>query len=240
MSATCLIVDDEPIARRILATWCAQSGLLDVAGEAENGIEAIAFLQRQQVDLVFMDIQMPLLDGLGFLRTLRQRPAVILTTAYSEFALEAFDLDVADYLTKPIAYERFLRAVQRALSAPSRIQADAPAPVHAAAPSPTFEGLVLRFRQQVIRIPFEQVLFCESRLNNTHIFSPGGEQRVYQPLSKIEAQLPAGQFLRTHRSFIVNAQHVFQVDGQTILMGPHRVPISDAYKVQVMRSLGLG
>jgi DNA-binding LytR/AlgR family response regulator len=236
MSASCLIVDDEPIARRILATWCAQSGLLQVAGECENGIEAIAFLQRQHVDLVFMDINMPLLDGLGFLRTLRQRPAVILTTAYSEFALEAFDLDVVDYLTKPIAYERFLRAVQRALDAPARTAAGAlPEPP----PPPPFEGLVLRFRQQVLRLPFAQVLYCEARLNNTHIFSLGGEQRVYQPLSKIEAQLPATQFLRTHRSFIVNQQHVFQVDGQTILMGSHRVPISDAYKQQVLRSLGL-
>lgn len=235
MSHNCLIVDDEPLARRILATFCAQSGLLTVAGEAENGIEAIAFLQRQSVDLVFMDINMPLLDGLGFLRTLRQRPAVILTTAYSEFALEAFDLDVADYLTKPIAYERFLRGVQRALSAPARGEASAPAPELAAA----FEGLVLRFRQQVQRIPFAEILYCEARLNSTHIFTTTGEQRVYQPLSKIEAQLPAGQFIRTHRSFVVQARHVFQVDGQTIRMGPHKVPISDAYKAQVMRSLGL-
>jgi DNA-binding LytR/AlgR family response regulator len=233
MSHSCLIVDDEPLARRILATFCAQSGLLTVAGEAENGIEAIAFLQRQAVDLVLMDINMPLLDGLGFLRTLRQRPAVILTTAYSEFALEAYDLDVADYLTKPIAYARFLRAVQRALSVPARVEAPAPEP------APAFEGLVLRFRQQVQRIPFSDILFCEARLNSTHIFTPAGEQRVYQPLSKIAAQLPAGQFIRTHRSFVVQARHVFQVDGQTIRMGPHKVPISDAYKAQVMRSLGL-
>lgn len=236
MSATCLIVDDEPIARRILATWCAQSGLLTVAGEAENGIEAIAFLQRQSVDLIFMDINMPVLDGLGFLRTLQQRPAVILTTAYSEFALEAFDLDVVDYLTKPIAYPRFERAVRRALAKPAQQEASTPAEKELA---PAFEGLVLRFRQQVLRLPFEQVLFCEARLNNTHIFSQQGEQRVYQPLSKIEVQLPSAHFLRTHRSFIVNARHVFQVDGQTIHMGPHRVPISDAYKGQVMRRLGL-
>ncbi len=236
MSATCLIVDDEPIARRILRIWCEQSGLLTVAGECENGVEAITFLQRNTVDLVFMDINMPVLDGLTLLRMLPVRPAIILTTAYSEHALEAYDLDVVDYLTKPIGLDRFTRAVQRVLKQASSKTTTAAAPIPAV---PPFEGLVLRFRQQVIRIPFSQILYCESRLNNTHIFTLTEEHRIYQPLSKIEAQLPADQFLRTHRSFIVHLHHVFQVAGQIIHLGKHRVPISDAHRLSVMSALGL-
>jgi DNA-binding LytR/AlgR family response regulator len=234
MSATCLIVDDEPIARRILRIWCAQSGLLTVAGECENGIEAISFLQHNTVDLVFMDINMPVLDGLSFLRMLPLRPAVILTTAYSEHALEAYDLEVIDYLTKPIGLDRFTRAVQRALKQPS------PKPIAAPLPTvPPFEGLIVRFRQQVSRIPFDQILYCESRLNNTHIFTLTEEHRIYQPLSKIEVQLPTDRFLRTHRSFIVHLHHVYQVAGQVIHFGKHRVPIADAHRLGVMTALGL-
>jgi DNA-binding LytR/AlgR family response regulator len=231
MENTCIIIDDEPVARRILRNWCEQSKLLEVVTECEDGLEALAALQKYKVAVIFLDVNMPRLDGLSLLKNLQDRPAVILTTAYSEHALEAFDLDVADYLAKPISFERFLRAVQRALKTPAGNEA-------VGKENNEFEGVVIRFGRQIHRIPFHDILFCEARLNVCRIVTKTSEFKTYQPLNQIQAQLPPRQFMRVHRSFLVNLQHVFKLDGPLIHLGEHRVPVSESYWEEVLAAIG--
>ncbi len=231
MEKTCIIIDDEPVARRILRNWCEQSKLLEVVAECEDGLEALAALQTHKVTVIFLDINMPRLDGLSLLKNLKDRPSVILTTAYSEHALEAFDLDVADYLAKPISFERFLRAVQRALKTPAINEIPGKE-------TGEFEGLVIRFGRQIHRIPFQDILFCEARLNVCRIVTKSTEFKTYRPLNQVQTQLPAKQFMRVHRSFLVNLQQVFQLDGTLIHLGEHRVPISESYWEEVLAVIG--
>lgn len=231
---TCLVCDDEPVARRVIKTYIEQTPYLALAGECENGLEAIAFLQKTAVDLLFLDINMPILDGLNFLKTMKNRPKTILTTAYSEHALEAYDLDVADYLVKPVPFERFLRAVARATD-----QHVGPQPAEKQAPSSENEYLVVRFGRMIHRVRFSEILFLEAQANAIKIVTDGQTLRAYQTLSSLEAQLPPGIFIRTHRSFLVNRHRVTTIEGLSISFGEFgRVPISEPLRATVFRQLG--
>ncbi len=233
---SCLLCDDEPVARRILKNYIEQTPFLALADECENGLEAIAFLQRTMPDLLFLDINMPLLDGLTFLKTITKRPKTILTTAYSEHALEAYDLDVADYLVKPASFERFLRAVTRAT------QSDAahPSPAEPAVELVENEYLIVRFGRMIHRVRLSDILFLESQANAVKIVTQTQTLRTYQTLTALEAQLPSGLFVRTHRSFLVNRHQVTTLDGLSIVFGDARVPIAEPLRAEVLEQLGLG
>jgi DNA-binding LytR/AlgR family response regulator len=234
---TCMVCDDEPVARRILKNYIEQTPFLELSGECENGLEAIAFLQHTMPDLLFLDINMPVLDGLNFLKTIKKRPKTILTTAYSEHALEAFDLEVVDYLVKPVAFERFLRAVARATES---------IPIDSKPPESTQElseldHLVVRFGRLMHRVRFSDILFLEAQANAVKIVTAEQVFRTYQPLSTLETQLPTADFVRTHRSFLVNKHCVSTLDGFSIVFGEDtRVPISEPLRAEVLRKLGFG
>jgi DNA-binding LytR/AlgR family response regulator len=233
---TCLVCDDEPVARRILINYINQTPFLELAGECENGLEVIAFLQKSMPDLLFLDVNMPVLDGINFLKTIQKRPKTILTTAYSEYALEAFDLDVADYLVKPVAFERFLRGVSRAIEPKANI---APKTDEIKAETTETEYLMVRFGRLVHRVSFADILFLEAQANAVKIVTAQQEYRTYQTLSAIETQLPSDQFVRTHRSFLVNKLRVTTLDGFSIVFSDElRVPISENMRASVLPKLG--
>ncbi len=239
-------MDDEPIARQIVRNYCQQLDFLEVVGECENAMETLAFLREKSVDVIFLDINMPVLNGLSLLKTLTQKPKIVLTTAYKDYAIDAFELEVTDYLLKPFPFERFLKAIQKIQTALEQASNDQtptpqniPSNVAQASLSDTFEGIFLKIGKVIYRFSFQSILFCEAQQNYSRIVTTEQDIRIYQPLSQIEEQLPIATFVRTHRSFIVNKNQVTKIDGNRIYIGKHEIPIGANCRDLFMEQIGL-
>jgi len=224
----CLIVDDEPIAREILKTYCSHFPDLQIAGSCSNALEARRLLETEKIDLLFLDINMPLLDGISFLKTLRSKPRVILTTAYKEYAVDAFDLEVTDYLVKPFSLERFILALDKVRENP------AVRPVAEEDP-----GVFLKSEGKIFQVRFSDIIYAEANGNYTLVCT--GDQTLKSPVtfSAFEALLPDTGFERTHRSFIINRSRITHIEGNRVFLGRHEVPIGQNYREAFLRSLGL-
>lgn len=230
MSVQCLIVDDEPIARDIVKLYCSHLPLLHVKACAANAFEARKILQEEDIDILFLDINMPALDGIAFLKTLKTIPQVILTTAYKEYALEAFDLAVCDYLLKPFSLERFIVAVDKALD---RIQPNE------LAESGKKENLFVKADGKIFNIQFSDLLFAEASGNYSKLFTQQGMIMPAMTFTAIEAVLPSGEFLRVHRSFIINKSKITHVEGNRVFIQKNEIPIGSNYKNDFLTALGL-
>ena len=240
----CLITDDEPIARQIVQNYCQQLDFLEVVGECENAMETMTFLRTNAIDLLFLDINMPVLNGLSLLKTLNQhRPKVILTTAYSDYAIDAFELEVSDYLLKPFSFERFLKAIQKIqIELITLVETPDSSPISVAetpSVSSHFDGIFLKIGKTIFRFSFQNILFCEAQLNYTRIVTTDQDVRIYQPLYQIEEQLPTSIFVRTHRSFVVNKNNVTKIDGNRIFMKSYEVPISSNFREDFLADIGV-
>jgi DNA-binding LytR/AlgR family response regulator len=232
---SCLVVDDEQSAVSILSTFIEQTPFLTLAGSTTNPIEALTMLQRQPVDLVFLDIHMPQLSGLDVMRLLPGHTKVILTTAYSEFAVESFEFNVLDYLLKPIAFERFLRAAQKALNTyiePSpRWQAEAQ--------SDDYIFVKTESKGKITKISFKEVLYVEGMKNYIAIHTADEQVITLLNIKDLEERLPPRQFMRVHKSYIVSLDKIRAVDGNQILfknMKAH-VPLGDTYRTAFFEAL---
>lgn len=237
----CMVVDDEPLAREVLVRFIGREPSLLLTGECGNAVEALTLLRQQAVDLLFLDIQMPELLGTDLIRILRNPPKVILTTAYPEFALEGYELDVVDYLLKPIQFERFLKAVHKAslvIGVPP-----ASAPVAAAAASGMSaadrgEGwLYFRTDRKMVKVMLEDILYIEGMKNYIKIITTGGLVITKHSMTAIEAMLPASGFLRTHRSYIVSLSKISSYTGEAVGIGKVEVPIGKLYRNRVIQIL---
>lgn len=226
MKMHCLIIEDEPIARDILEGFCSKLPNLQVVGSCSNAIEGLEMLQAHQVDILFLDINLPMMNGLDMLRTLSHKPQVILTTAYSEFAVEAFELNVVDYLLKPISFERFVKAVNKCLT-PSLAQRESE------------NLLTVKSGSKLHRINLSEVIYLEAQGNYTRVVYNQHADNIYVPFSQIEALLDEANFIRVHRSFMVNKQKVTTVESSKILLQNHEVPIGRTYQEAVKRLFGL-
>jgi DNA-binding LytR/AlgR family response regulator len=231
----CLIVDDEPIAREIIETYCNYLPSLKVVGLCANAFEAKEILREQKVDILFLDINMPVLDGIAFLKTLKTQAQVIFTTAYKEYASDAFDLSACDYLLKPFSLERFIIAVDKASE---RIQ---PKPgigsqIHHAT---TEDFVFIRVNGKIHQIKYDNLLFAEAMGNNTKVVTA---QRTYSPtitFSSFEQLLPASLFLRVHRSFIINKSKITHIEGNRIFIDTHEIAVGSSYREGFLKELGL-
>lgn len=226
MKMHCLIIEDEPIARDILEGFCSKLPNLQVVGSCSNAIEGLEMLQSHQVDILFLDINLPMMNGLDMLRTLSHKPQVILTTAYSEFAVEAFELNVVDYLLKPISFERFVKAVNKCVT-PSLAQRESE------------NLLTVKSGSKLHRINLSEVIYLEAQGNYTRVVYNQHADNIYVPFSQIEALLDETNFIRVHRSFMVNKQKVTTVESSKILLQNHEVPIGRTYQEAVKRLFGL-
>lgn len=226
-----LIVDDESLARKLLLEHATKMPQLEVIGQCKTALEAQTVLLNQQVDILLLDIQMPDLTGLEFLRTLRNKPATILTTAYVEYAVDAYDLEVVDYLLKPIVFERFFRAVSRAMgrNTPHSNQ-DAPLSQTTADPSPTRQSLFVKTDQRLVQVNYADIRYIEGLREYVRIHTRDDQLIVLQSLSKLMAALPTEQFARIHRSYIVNLTFIESIVGNTVLLGEVELPISKGQK----------
>lgn len=211
----CMIVDDEPMARQIIESYCSNIKNLEVVASCENAFEASEALTKHHVDILFLDINMPVIRGLNFLKTLPNPPQVILTTAYKEFALGGFELGVCDYLLKPISIERFLKAVQKAMAAiPQKEKPGQPQETKSIDNAP--QELVLKSETKTFKIPVSEILYLEAKSNYTNIVTESEVHKIYSPLYKIEEELNPKLFLRIHRSYVVAIGKIRLADASTI------------------------
>jgi DNA-binding LytR/AlgR family response regulator len=237
MKLRCLIVDDEPPALDVLELYIGAVGDLEIAARCENALQAFQVLQRQPIDLMFLDITMPKLLGTDFLRTLRNPPPVIFTTAYAEYALDSYELDVVDYLLKPIPFDRFLRAVGKVLKT-----ADTPraASLYEKEPAQsTGEGfLFFRADRKLVKVVTGDILYIESLKDYVRVVTTSSKPLVIkQTLSALEAMLPADQFVRIHRCFIVASSRVATYTPRHVEVAGQELPIGRLYQKDVERAL---
>jgi DNA-binding LytR/AlgR family response regulator len=205
-----------------------------LAGECANAIQAFSFLQQQPVDLVFLDIRMPQLNGNDFLKTLKTRPKVIFTTAYPEYALEGYELDVIDYLMKPIPFDRFLKAINKAYQ-PAAVKTEL-AIVTEEKKSDSF--VYFRADRKMVKVMLQDILYIESMKDYIKVFTTGGMIITKQSISSVEAMLPEKEFIRTHRSYIVSARHIKSFTSELIEIHDTEIPIGKLFRNEVIKTLG--
>jgi DNA-binding LytR/AlgR family response regulator len=221
----CLIVDDEPMARDVIRRYIEKIPTLQLAGECGNAIDAMVFLHNESADLIFLDIRMPHLSGTDFVKSLRNIPKIIFTTAYKEYALDGFELDVVDYLLKPIRFERFLRAVNKAF--PQR-NGDLAAQVITEKKSNS--GFIyLKSDRKMIRVMLDEILYIESARDYLKVFTQNGSIVTRQTISSIEAMLSDNEFIRIHRSYIVSVKKINSFTHETVEIGKRELPIGKFY-----------
>lgn len=226
----CIIIDDEPLAIEILESYVNRVEQLTLVGTFRNAVAAFAFLQQHPVDLIFLDIQMPKLSGIDFLKTLRQRSHVIFTTAFRDYALEGFELEVADYLLKPIPFERFLRAIGKVLPQPIT-PPPSPLPVR----QEPDDYVYFKVEKKMIKTNMQDILYIESIKDYVKVRTPEKEIVTQQKISYLEASLPSDKFIRIHRSFIVNRDQVDAYSATDVEIGKYRIPIGRNYKDEVLK-----
>lgn len=240
MSLRCLIIDDEPLAHEVILEYSKDIPFLEICGQCYRATEAFEFLSSTEIDLIFLDIRMPKLNGLDFLRTLQRKPLVIITSAYEEYALESFDLAVCDYLLKPFRFDRFLKAVNRALesynlknqvikpnsSSPSVINED--------------EQISIKSDKKHILIKLNDIYYLESLGNYVKVWGDLNFLLTPRTLSSFEEQLPSEIFIRIHKSFILNKKIVHYMEGNIIfLKNNQQIPIGKNYKSVIKQLLDI-
>lgn len=232
----CLIADDEPIAREIIQGYCNHLPVLNVVAVCANALEAKAVLQEQPIDILFLDINMPVLDGIAFLKTVKDPPQVIFTTAYKEYALNAFDLAACDYLLKPFSLDRFIVAVDKAINQLNKpVPPSIGGPVEVRGEDFTF----IRTDSKIYKVLYSHILYAEANGNYTKIVM---QQHTLMPgmtFSAVEQQLPRSLFIRVHRSFIVNKAAISHIEGNRVYIGKTEIPIGSNYKDDFLKQLGL-
>jgi two-component system LytT family response regulator len=233
----CIAVDDEAFATRLLASYIQKIPTLELVGTTTNPLEALQWVQEGRADLVFLDIQMPELTGLQFLKICGNRCKVVLTTAYPEYALEGYEHDVVDYLLKPIAFDRFLRAVQKAQAlVPAAAPAPPPAPsTPLVTASPDYLFVKGESKNKYLKLNYADILYIQGLKNYVSIHVGGQRVVTYQTLRDLEAQLPQPPFVRVHKSFIISLDHLRMVEGNTLHVGTESITVGETYREEFFK-----
>lgn len=224
----CIIVEDEELAQDVIRNHLRRIDRLELVGVYRNAPEALEALQRQEVDVMFLDIRLPGMSGLHFLRSLQEPPLVVLTTAYAEYALESYEFNVIDYLLKPISFERFSKAVNKILDGrlyplsgkeTERVSGD---------------HIFIRSNSKFFKVNFSEILYVEGMKDYLRIHTPEYTLITHQTMNELEKQLPSRQFIRVHKSYIVAIPHIKSIYGNSIEIGKKTIPIGISYKETVM------
>ncbi|MFK7775619.1 MAG: LytR/AlgR family response regulator transcription factor [Saprospiraceae bacterium] len=219
MKLRCLIIDDEPLAHKVILEYTKDVSFLEIVGQCYLATEALSLLNNQEVDLLFLDINMPKLKGLDFLKTLQKKPIVIITSAYEEYALESFELSVCDYLLKPFRFERFLKSVNKALEfyqmkTPKKM-VDSPLPTP---PTEDSSQIFIKSDKRYIQIDLGEIYYLESYGNYVKIWLENVCHLTPRTLSSFENELPSSDFYRIHKSFIVHRKFIDYLEGNILMM----------------------
>ncbi|MCS4164814.1 LytTR family DNA-binding domain-containing protein [Sphingobacterium sp. BIGb0116] len=224
-----LIIDDEHIAHDIIKGYCDLIPNMRLMKNCYDALEALEFLHKNEVDLIFLDLNMPVLKGFEFLKTLQNPPKVIVTTAYQEFALEGYEHNISDYLLKPFGFERFLKAVNKSMSS---VVQKAPAEKNDV-PNRIF----VQSNKKHIQLETENILYIEATGNYTKIITPTGPITIREKFSAFLEQLPKNDFVQVHKSFAVAAKQINSVEGNMIFISNYQVPIGKIYKMNMLKLL---
>jgi len=237
MSIKCLIVEDELPAQRVLQTYIRDVPQLELIQSCTNALDALEILKQEEIDILFLDIQLPKLTGVNFLKSLPDPPQTIFTTAYSEYAIEGFELDAVDYLLKPFSFERFLKAVNRSIdrleARPRLINQKNEGNVNDSEENFVF----FKADKKIIRINLEDLLFIEGLKDYVKVVTADETSLVLQTMKHWEHILPSSKFQRVHKSYIVNLQRIDQIKGNVIKIGTREVPIGRHYKESLQREI---
>jgi two-component system, LytTR family, response regulator len=230
----CLVVDDEPPAREVLRRYIEQLPMLHLIEECGNAIEAIRIIQQVSVDLVFLDIRMPQLNGNDLLKVVKNPPPVILTTAHPEYALEGYDLDVIDYLLKPIRFDRFVKAVNKIIQLNGHRSLES----HLLPEEEKKESFVyFRCDRKMVKVMLNDILYIESMKDYVKVFTTHGMLMTKQSITSVEAMLPETEFIRSHRSYIVSLAKIKSFTNELIGIEKTEIPIGRFFRNQVMKAL---
>lgn len=221
----CIIVDDEPLAQEVLENYVQRMANLQLIKKCSNALDAFQSINNERVDLLFLDIQMPVIDGLSFLKSLKNPPAVIITTAFPNHAIEGFELNVADYLLKPISFERFLKAVDKVIEQ-GRVQANEEQPK---------DYIFLKVDSKLVKVNYSDITYIEGMKDYLKIFTKEKLLVVHQTMKKIEEILPKNKFIRVHKSYIVSLGTVNSIVGNFVEINGKEIPIGANYKDDLIR-----
>lgn len=236
MKFTCVIIEDEPLARNLLTEYINKLPTLDLVQSFANPLAALEFLRSQEPDILFLDVQMPQITGIALLKILKTKPIVILTTAYSEYAIEGYELDVTDYLLKPITFERFLKAVEKATE---RLVGSVPPPQRELPREPATDNLTTLQQMQylfvkdgtkLVKLQLGDIMFIKGLKDYVTIYTPKGKITTLQRLKSLQEQLPSSDFIRVHHSYIIALKWVDVIDRDSVEIGTDQIPVSDTYR----------
>ena len=236
MILKCIAVDDEPLALDIIADYVAKVPFLELVKRTESAIEAMQLVQEGNIDLVFLDIQMPELTGIQFLKIAGNKASYILTTAYSQYALESYDLNVSDYLLKPIAFDRFYKAVEKVRNQHQKqdngnaVAAPAPEPVTTPAASPIQDFIFVKTEHKIQKIELDDILYIEGLKDYISIFTKNERVITLQNMKKMEETLPKGEFIRVHKSYIIAVDKIESIERSRIAIAGKTIPVGDTYR----------
>jgi DNA-binding LytR/AlgR family response regulator len=224
VTINCIIIDDEPLARKGIREYICDIDFLNVLGEFDTPLKVMDLVDLADVQLIFLDIQMPKLTGLDFLKNLRNPPPVILTTAYPQYALDGFELNVLDYLLKPISFQRFLKAVEKAKN-------------HYAAVGEGNDHIFVKTGTMLKKIFYDDILFAEALQNYVAIHTADKKYITYLTFKSIEDNLPTTRFLKVHKSYIIQLSKVDAIEGNAIIIGSFSIPVSRANREEIMNKI---
>lgn len=233
MELTCVIIDDEPLARECIANYVAEVDFLRLVGTGNNPLDLMQLLEKFSPDLIFLDIQMPVMNGIDFLKTAQPLPMVIITTAYPTYALEGFQLDVMDYLVKPIVFSRFFMAINKAKDYHQLLNRPAVAADDRSSTA-AVDYFFVKCGQKFERIYFRDILYIEALQNYVTIFTLKGKYITLLPLKNVEQNLSNQSFIRVHKSFIVSISKIEAIENNEIILQSARIPISRNYRDHVI------
>jgi two-component system, LytTR family, response regulator len=233
MNFTCLIVEDEPLARTLMTQYVSKVPSLELVKACSNPLEALEILRGSSIDILFLDVQMPEITGIGLLKVLQKKPYIILTTAYSEYALEGYELEVMDYLLKPITFERFLKAVEKAtqrLTAAQTIVVEKTVVENPNTSEITQPFIFVKDGTKLVKVRLADIMYIEGLKDYISIYTPEKKIVTLQRIKVLETQLPDNQFIRIHNSYIVSLAWIDSIHKERVQIGKIMLPISDTYR----------
>ncbi|HMU46288.1 MAG TPA: LytTR family DNA-binding domain-containing protein [Chitinophagaceae bacterium] len=233
MKISCIIIDDEPLARKGLKEYISDTDFLELAAEYDNPLKAADIITSGKIQLLFLDIQMPKITGLDFFKSLQLAPPVIFTTAFPQYALEGFELNALDYLVKPISFDRFLKAAMRAKEFYEVRQKNLAETQNES----SGEYFFIKADSKLVKIIYSEILFIEALQNYVVIHTSDKKYITYLTFKSVEEYLPSDRFIKTHKSYIVAVSKIDSIEGNDIRMSQHHIPVSRNMKEEVMDKL---
>ncbi|MBV8390043.1 MAG: response regulator transcription factor [Mucilaginibacter sp.] len=228
MNLNCIVVDDEPMARKLLQEYIEETGFLTLTGTAENPLKAIPLLKTNDIDLIFLDVNMPKMSGMDFLKSATNLPMIIMTTAYGQYALEGYEMAVVDYLVKPFSLERFIKACQKALDL-KVLHSRKELPDKA---NPDY--IYVKYNNKIERVIYDELLYIEAMANYITLYTVSGKLVVYLTIKGILEKLPRQTFIQVHKSIIVNADKIKSIEGNLLHIGDTKITMSAGFHTEAM------